>query len=441
LKLPIPRGIRHLYPSATGKPRTHVEESLGTKDLNEANRSKHARIAHYYAEFRTKERAAAGTLPPDMADAKKWREALREAESEEEREAIREYTIRPQAEDIAERRGDMEAAVQFHRLATAKLTLREAWAEWRVEWKITEAAKLKYEQAFRELLEFMRVADAPPADVTSAKARAYVRWLNTEAQSERGGPLSKSTKEGRLSPLRTFWAEYLIHHELVQGNPWVGHKLTGERTNPKRPYTDAEILALLDGPDRGRSGGFRYPKRTIIEMYALAFYTGARRGEIANRLLGDFTKIRGGYVMRIRDAKTQAGDRAIPVLHPIPVAVIKARIGKRTDPKAQLFEEFTPSGPDADLGENIGKSMGHYRDAVGITTEADFHSTRRQLITALVAQGHSKELVQFYVGHKVPGVTGIYAKPTHEGMRKIAQAIEYPPKIERAFRAALAGGA
>src|SRR5687768_11388794 len=102
LKLTIPRRLRHLYPSANGKPRTHVEEALGTRDLAEANRLKHARIAFHYADFKAKERAAAGTLPPDMADAKRWREMLREAETDEEREAIKEHKIRPRAEDIAD---------------------------------------------------------------------------------------------------------------------------------------------------------------------------------------------------------------------------------------------------------------------------------------------------------------------------------------------------
>jgi hypothetical protein len=46
--------------------------------------------------------------------------------------------------------------------------------------------------------------------------------------------------------------------------------------------------------------------------------------------------------------------------------------------------------------------------------------------------------VQFYVGHKPPGVTaGIYAKANEKGLRSIAQAIKYSAPIERGFRSAI----
>jgi site-specific recombinase XerD len=456
LKLPIPRPIRPLYLSANGKPRTHIEETLGTADLREANRKKHGRIGYWLEEFRFKAQAANGTLPSNIGSADEFRRMLREAADDGEADAIKDMiadkarTIYEEGlgavedergVDPVERARAYSQAKDFYKLASAKATLREAWDKWQQVRRISPRAKLKDAQAFRELLAFLGVTDEHPDAITPAKARAYVRWLNTEAQSARGGgPLSKSSKEGRLWPLRAFWSEYLIHNELAEVNPWLDHKLLAgnEGAAKKRPYTDAEIMALIDGPERVSRKDVRYPKRTILEVYAMGFYTGARREEIAGRLLGDFEKIKGGYIMHIRKSKTEAGARSIPIYHPIPVSIIARRIGKRTDPKAQLFEEFTRSGPDKTLGENIGKSMGHYRDAVGITGEADFHSTRRQLITNLVAQGHSKELVQFYVGHKVPGVTGIYAKPTDEGMRKIAKAIKYPAKIERALAAALA---
>ncbi len=435
LKLAIPRKLRHLYPTKKGKPSYHIEEALRTTDLNVANRLKHERIAHWVREFNAKERDA-GTLSPEAADALRWREALRTANDPTEREEIEDH-LSDVARNMYES-GAKERAMQFHALATAKESLRESWDKWKQERRLTKSAEYKYDQAFRELMEFLGVADTTPKHITLARARDYVRYLNADAKSARGGPLSKATKEGRLSPLRTLWAEYLIPAQLAEANPWRDHKVTdGGNAVERRPYTDDEILALLNGPERVKRKDVRYPKRTVLEMYALAFYTGARREEIASRLLGDFERIKGGYIMHIREAKTNAGKRSIPILHPIPVAVIQRRIGKRKDPKAQLFAEFNPGGPDKTLGEHIGKMMGHYRKAAGVGEGADFHATRTHLITRLVAQGNSKELVQFYVGHKVPGVTGIYAKATDEGMRRIASAIRYPARIERRFIEAL----
>jgi hypothetical protein len=210
LKLPIPRAIRHLYPTSTGKPREHIEEALGTGDLVTASRAKHARIAYWLADFRAKERAAAGTLPADLSQAQAMREALRAATTSEEVEATRDY-IADRAYDIATSASN-EKAEHFVRLATAKLTIREAWAEWEKENEHDAATKLKADQAFRSLMDFLGVADAPPSAITTERARQYVRWLNTEARSARGGPLAVATKDSRLWPLRSFW-EWLDHNE------------------------------------------------------------------------------------------------------------------------------------------------------------------------------------------------------------------------------------
>src|SRR5262249_45187699 len=147
--------------------------------------------------------------------------------------------------------------------------------------------KLKDNQAFRGLLDYLQVADALPLDLTHEKARAYVRWLKTEAKSARGGPLADATIHGRIAPLRIFWNDFLEHNELVPlgTNPWRGHKVTtkrkkansaGEQATTKRPYTQEEILKLLKGPEMRDAENVRYPKRTLMELYALGFYTGAR---------------------------------------------------------------------------------------------------------------------------------------------------------------------
>lgn len=446
LKLPIPRGIRHLYKSASGRERTHVEEALGTRDLATANRLKHARLAHWTREFAAKEREAAGTLPVDIAEARTFRQSLRQARDDRDVEA-EEDAADERARQIEESAG-YDRAKQFYDLATSRReTLQEAWEKWMAVNEHNAATKLKDKQAFQGLLDFLGVADAVPSVVTGAKAREYVDWLNASAVSARGGPLSKATKEGRIAPLRIFWNDYLAHHELVPDgfNPWRNPKLTGrrksteEQPDKKRKYTEDEILALLNGPELRASKGVRYPKRTLMEVYALCFFTGARIGEIANRRLGDVEKISGGYLLHIRTGKTDDALRSIPIYHPIPVAVLKGRIGKRTDKKAQLFAEFIPGGPNGSLGWYVSKALGHYRDRVGLGTATDTHSTRRQLISLLHAKEVPEVLAMQYTGHRPKGMTGVYAEPEQEAMRSVARAIRYPAKIERAFQTTLAG--
>jgi len=90
LKLSIPRSVRHLFLTANGKERAHIEENLRTKDPDEANRRKHSRIHYWLAEFDRRAKMAAGTLAPDIAEAFRLRDALRNADTSEERGHIRE---------------------------------------------------------------------------------------------------------------------------------------------------------------------------------------------------------------------------------------------------------------------------------------------------------------------------------------------------------------
>src|SRR5439155_10291304 len=113
--------------------------------------------------------------------------------------------------------------------------------------------------------------------------------------------------------------------------------------------------------------------------------TGARLDELCSRRIGDFDRVKGGYVMHIRDAKTPDGLRDLPVLHPIPVAVIRERIGKRKD--GFLFAELAPGGPDNKRSWQVQKAMGRYRRILELPMGVNFHSTRRTFATVMERRG------------------------------------------------------
>jgi integrase len=447
VKFPIPRKLRSLYPTGNGTEQTHRERSLRTGDLDEAHCLKFAAIAEFRAEFtqRAKEKATQAKtkglpVPDYIRDALEWRASRAEDEDDEEGADLHATDV---AEQIAAKHG-IDAGRTFVKLATRReATLREGWAVWTKENTHNPATKLKDEQALSRFLAFLKVHDVFPSEVTSQVGRDYVRHLKSEARSARGGRLSTATQRDRIAPLRIFWNEYLQHNELVPHgvNPWTGHKFAqkkgaGEQPDKKRPYTDAEIIALCHGPELPAKGGVRYSKRTLMELYALTFYTGVRIEELCGRDVSDFEKIKGGYTMHIRYGKNDAAERTIVILHSIPVALIKQRIGSRA--KGQLFAEFIPGGPNGSLAWYPSKALGRYRDKVGQGTALDTHGTRRTFITRMIAKGLPERLVQFYVGHTPPGVTaGVYAKSTEEGMRMIAKEVKYPSNVEAAMRKAL----
>jgi integrase len=349
------------------------------------------------------------------------------------------------AERIAAEAGQ-SAAKRWIDLATKETarTLLEAFAEWMKETDISEATREHYAMTLREFLRIVELHDALPAQITDDHARRYVRWLNTEATSRRGGPMSYKTKYGRVTALSSFWRDFLQRHAHVpQGrNPWKGHKITGRKKanihgdEMKRPHTAEEMLRIINGRELAENA--RYPKRTLLELYALAWFTGARLGEICSRLLGDVERTAEGFILHIRKSKTPGGVRSIPVVHPIAVAVLQRRIGDRDDPKAQLFAEFIPGGPERKLSWYPQKRLGRYRDLIGLDETTDTHSTRRDLISLLEAREVYPLWAMRYVGHVPEGVTfGVYSKVSPASLMEVAKAIRYPEAMEAPLRAAL----
>lgn len=442
----IPRPLRSQFLTATGKQRTHVEESLGTGDRRAACALRDIRVAEWRVKFRARERGGVAAAQPIMDRATHHRESLRLAANSDSFEALHGFAV-DEAHEIERQHGE-EAARQFARLAfeVEVPTMREAWKEWMGSSEHEASTRLKYRQAFEEFMGFLAVPDARLRDITRKQTQGYADWLNTEAKSQRdGGPLAHRSKGDRVRALGSFWTDYVERRELVphgRGNPWQGllitgrRKSTGERDGEKRAYRQDELLSLINGPEMRESEQTRYTKRTLTELLALGLFTGARLNEICSLSLSDVEEIPGGYRLCVERSKTGAGLRSLPVLHAIPVGILRARIGDRDT--GQLFKEFIPGGPGKKLSWYAGKALGRYRDQVRLGTETDFHSTRRTLITRLEELEADPLSAARYAGHKVPGMTfGLYSKGSESQLLKIAQTIRYEKEIEEALERTL----
>ncbi len=460
LNLPIPSALQRLYQKDGQKPPTHKRESLRTRDIDVANERKYARIAFYKREFAAKARQAAGTLASDIREAYEIRGWVNDANSrdaetypeEDDQGAPVQPNYEAVADHIAERAHDIrgkagaDRARRFVDLATRidTPTLRTGFAMFIAQLERNESTKRTYQHAFEELLSRLKIEDAMPDEITDRVAADHVRWLNTEAQSKKGGPLAYNTKSNRLVGLSSYW-NYLGRVHLIRkgNNPWHGHELTGQRKahkgdKMKRPWTHAEMLALFNGPERPH-GRTHYTKRTICELAALCFYTGARIDEMCSRTVGDFERVKGALTMHIRTGKNDASLRSLPIVDPIPLAVIKRRIGKRTDPNALLFSELRSGGYDKKQSWQVDKAANKYRRVdCGIPREADFHGTRRTLLSVLSNAGAPAVWANWYAGHTAADMTNrVYTKAEREAMIETAKMARYPAKIERAMSAAL----
>lgn len=435
VRVKVPKALRLHYSSP------HVEHSLKTEVQAEAEHRSRRIVFEIMEDFRRKQRELV-RLPQRPDEADEHRRMLAEAELEQDPHA------HAKAQYLADRKYeellalDPARAKRFAEYTAlgATRTLREAFEDWLPISDLSAGTQAKYRRAFDEFLGFLTTPDVVPNAITRDHARLYVIWLNTKATSAKHEPLDPATKKGRVLALASFW-KYLAHADLIEQDSagiWHGHTLTGAkekaRRKPKeRDWTPDEMISLAKGPERGE--GATYTKRTILELCALGFYTGARIEEICSRKVEDFEPIKGGYVMHIREAKTPAGVRDLPILHPIPVGVIKRRIAKRKD--GWLFAELVPGGHDNKRSWQVDKAINDYlRGDLKLPEGVRFHQTRHSFATRMEERAIDSRWADRYFGHAAQGLMG--KRYSHaKVLEHVAKAISYPPKVEQAFKAAL----
>jgi integrase len=461
LHYPIPVELRHHYPTASGKHRTHIDKALQTADPDEAYRRKLVELTAIEAEFRAHRRGNRGTEPDTLRIAKSFRREIGDASNAENYDASE--TIAMVVSDYADRIHEeggrtsesLKRARTFSRIAHGAETLRESFDAWMAAGTLPARTQAKYRTAVEEFIG--HVGGEPLIDdMNEDTALAYVDWLNSEARSQRTKkvvPLAFNTKRDRVMALSAFWNTWLLPRRKVKGaSPWGRLKVTDKPTASdvkwdstantgrpqRRPYFDeGDLLSILNtsGPRVGKST--RYPKRTLMEVLTLGLLTGARPDEVCSLLLEHVRPIPGGYSLHFGDPKNDESIRRLPVVHPIAVALIKRRIGERTEPKAQLFAEFRPKGEGDNLAELVGRALGRHLDrATGLTPGAVPYCTRHTFATTVGGRpGVQRVVMQRYIGHKPQDITDRhYQDITPAQLLEVARVVSYGVTVEQRMR-------
>ncbi len=379
---------------------THIRRSLQTGSRAEANLKKHAAVGQIKAELKALRVNPPAVDAPGLsfADARAIRDNLARlnAAGDDETAMTHELVAADHAEKLEQLYGHEKARRWFRAATTTDKTLAELQADWLNGSDYKESTKAGHRKALGEVLAFMRNEDAHPADVTRKIAMDYI---DTDL-SQRG--LAHATMRDRLVSLGGFWGFMASRNAVpANSNPWTGHRLSkkqhaGSRP-PKRAYTDGELVALLNGNEQVRKWAtYSY----LPDLIVLAMFTGAREDELCSLTVADVEQAEGGCLLNIRDSKTKAGLRFVGVVHPAPLAVLARRSAGRK-PGALLFQELKPGGLDMKLSSSAVKAFGRYRRACGVEDGSDFHSFRRNAITALEAAGVGQVAIARFVGHKV----------------------------------------
>lgn len=396
LRVKVPRALQ----GRVGN--THIRRALGTRDLDEAVRRKWSALAQVRAYLEGLS-AVATALP-----------------------------ISPTPSAIAINCNpipslDLQLIANADARPAACLdSLLEQWLDSTACLKTT---RFQRQQAYRELRAFLG-GDRQPQVVTEALAAEYVD------ERLKQSPDSPSTRRRKLSALGAFWGWMASRRFVAKGvNPWKGFRLStrDERMGgKKRPYAMAELVRLF-------SGAPTYP--ALREVMALGLYTGARIDELCSLTQGDIRWDRNAAFVRIAKSKTYAGARTLAVLHPIPVAVLRARWRKSIAATSPLFPELKGGGYDKKLSWHVGQAFRYYRNKQALGGETDFHSLRRSFITRLENLGVDQVHIARYVGHALPTLAfKVYSGGSTELTQKATgRAISYPRDVEAAVRRFLHG--
>jgi len=252
---------------------------------------------------------------------------------------------------------------------------------------------------------------------SDVKKAAVAEWI-----TKRRGEVSAATVQRGVSGIRSFWA-YLQDRGEVSADlaPFAGHRFKDRRKavaeNKRVAFKAAEVSALYEAALGAK-------EQHLADLIALAAYTGARREELCVLKVGD---VADGW-LSIRGAKTDAGDRDVPVHNAI-APVLTRLIGKR---KAGYVLEGLEEDQWGHRGDALGKRFTRLKAALGHGSGKTFHSIRHTLSQLLRGEDVTEDLVADVLGHKLATMTG-GRYGSREARRKLLPAamarVQYPKPL------------
>lgn len=392
----IPEDVRPIL----GKPR--YVKSLETEDRREAQRRAALLEAHWRLEI-DRARKQSGCDPLEE-EARFFRRVLAEAHDHEREfvmEAVREKaaaivedTIPPFADPASEEIREHPAqkvAERFYDMATGQLIRFDEHIE---EWIATLANEpktkdMKKATATKFAEEFPLVQDVT--------RKAVQRWASKEIQE---GTKSKTVRR-MLSELRSYWS-FLISLEAAPEDASPFDKLTmpkggksdGVEDN-RRAFKPEDVVRILDAATAKGDA-------QLADLIRLGMWSGARIEELCALKV---TNVHSDH-FDIRDAKTPAGWRLVPI-HP-KLAPTVARL--RADSKDGYLLSGLTANKYEDRSNAIGKRFGRLKTKMEFGRGYVFHSIRKTVATLLENAGVNENVAADLIGHEKPTMTyGLYS--------------------------------
>lgn len=247
------------------------------------------------------------------------------------------------------------------------------------------------------------IRQAPWLTVEGCTRVAVQRWVS-------GQTVSPKTVRRKLSAYRTYWRSMRSHGLTETPHPFADLILASPKSISKRDaFGPAEVVRLwiaADGPLR--------------DLIMLAAHTGARIEELCQLRTSDIES----NCLMIRDSKTQAGIRAVPI-HSAIADLVHRLVDQAQD------GWLIPSTADNQYGERSvphSKRFGRLKSKLGFPPTKVFHSVRKTVATMFQDAGCPEHIAADILGHEIQTMTyGVYSKGSGIETRRqwMERAIKY----------------
>jgi integrase len=377
-----------------------------------------------------------------------WREELANTKSTAQREVIKEAIVE-EAERMAPIRGEDERGEPIH--STAEFARAKAFIAVAMG-AATLASDLlpkwhKESPKFAESTRKQHVISVTRFE-TWAEKHGVVASIEGLTKKDAGrfiseclGHLRPATIQREVSNLSSLWKwARLKGHGEDAPNPWLEQPIPGRGGGRKnqvdevepRNFTDEEMRKLLDGE----------ADATLADMIRIAALSGMRAEEICQLRVSDTA----GGVMTVRDGKTPAARRPVPIHSDLASIIARRGEGKAAEDFLFTDDELGLEKPGGNRSRAITKRFTSYRRKVGVDqpmgaktgqrnrSAVTFHSFRHWFVSTATRAGQPDALVGAVVGHAPAGITlAVYGKgwPSLEQRRACVEAVRLPTREEK----------
>ena len=317
---------------------------------------------------------------------------------------------------------DLKQSQETYRLATGQLIyFNEYLEDYLKDSRVAEKTKGMKRQQITEYSKLFPML----TDSNHQNTRSYIKTASRDFQ------LSNGSISRNLSSLSVYFEYLRSDMQIIKDdaiNPFKGHKLPEvnrkEALEKKRKEFTVADIRLLESELRQRSVSNTADNldRDMYDLFMVAIYSGARREELGQLKLNDYDAVTN--TITITDAKTDAGNRVVPVHPKLSLLFSKLTVASGND---YLFKSLSTDKYEMRT-DALGKRFGRAKKKLGFDKRYVFHSIRKTVATLLEQADVPENVCCDIVGHEKSATLsyGLYSGGTSlEQKRSAIEKINY----------------